>query len=193
MFKPWKVTAVLTAALLSTDAVALDRRLDQDIFEDGHSIYPGWYCEDCRNPAAYPEDFAAFAFNAYWGDDAWAFSSWLGIPFRVYNPDIQWVAVWFEDFLFDGVSLLPNTMDIRVRLPSGQVITITVVQDGPDMPLGEPEAPGASNRCDCGGGENDPAEIEDIDNAYEEPERPGRVEIVDPDANGEFPEWEREL
>ena len=133
MTTPWKVTALALVALLGTDAQALDRPEDHDIYEDDGYLYPGWLCAACRDPADYPEDFAAFAYNAYWGTDNWAFSSRLGIPFRVYNLQGQWVAVWFEDVFLDVPSLLPNTMDIRIRLETGEIVTIRPSGNAPEL------------------------------------------------------------
>lgn len=197
MSRPWKVVTLLFVTLLSTDVFAVDRREDHDIYEDEPYIYPGWLCEDCRDPEAYPGDFAAFAYNAYFGENPWAFSSELGIPFRVYNPSLQWVAIWFENFFFDMPSLLPNTMEIHVRLRTGEVVTFTVVQGGPDLPVGGETATGEPGGCGCAGGgsEDDYDEFDD----YEEPEffeptaPDGIVEIVDPNDDGEFPPWEVEL
>lgn len=193
MRTPWKVMALCLFALLSMDARAIDLPDEDDIYEVDDYIYPGWLCEACRDPIEHPEDFAAFAYNAYWGEELWAFGSELGIPFRVYNLRLQWAVIWFEDFFFDGVSLLPNTMDIRVRLETGQIITITVIQGGPDLPVNPDSTESAPGGCGCGGGDEEVGDIEE----YAEPETDldlsGHVEIVDPDENGEFPEWEREL
>jgi hypothetical protein len=187
-------------ALLCSDARALDRTEDHDIFEDDGYFYPGWLCEACRDPLDHPGDFAAFAYNAYFGSDHWAFDSELGIPFRIYNLAGQWVAVWFEDFLFDGISLLPNTLDVRIRLETGEIVTITLVQGGPDLPVGEDVVPTAPAPCDCDGeeiGEDDEyIDDEDFtadDELWGEPDYEGYVEIIDPDENGDFPEWEEEV
>ncbi|HSG59544.1 MAG TPA: hypothetical protein VLA06_08440 [Woeseiaceae bacterium] len=194
----WKAMALALITLLSTDARALDRPEDRDIYEDDGYSYPGWLCTACRDPADYPADFAAFAYNAYWGSDNWAFSSRLGIPFRVYNLEGQWVVVWFEDLFFDLPSLLPNTMEIRIRLETGEIITITVVQGGPDLPVGDDTAAEPAG-CECDGEESEDAEdgIDDdfVDEYYgwDEWEPEGYVEIIDPDENGDFPEWIEEL
>lgn len=195
MSKPWKVVTLLVVALLSTDAIAIDRRDRHDIYEDEPDIYPGWLCEACRDPGEYPGDFAAFAYNAYFGDDPWAFSSGLGIPFRVYNRDLQWVVIWFENFLFDMPSLLPNTLDVHVRLRTGEVVTFTVVQGGPDLPVGDAASAPDTDNCGCGGGEDEHDEFDEFEEPedFEPPEPDGVVEIVDPNDDGEFPPWEVEL
>jgi len=193
MPKPWMVASLLIVAMLSTDAVAVVDP-DLNIYEDQEEIYPGWLCVDCRDPAEYPNDFAAFAYNAYWGEDPWAFSSELGIPFRVYNLQLQWVVVWFEKFLFDMPSLLPNTMEIHVRLQTGEILTFTVVQGGPDLPVGGEPSIVEPGGCSCGGGGTE--EDYDEGDGYEEPddfeypEPDGVVEIVDPNEDGDFPPWE---
>ena len=194
MFRPWKVVTLLGVTLLSTDALAIDRRDNYDIYEDEPGIYPGWLCPECRNPLEYPEDFSAFAYNAYFGEDPWAFGSDLGIPFRVYNLDLQWVAIWFENFLFDMPSLLPNTMEIHVRLRTGEVVTFTVVQGGPDLPVGGVTTIAEPGGCSCGdgGGGEDYDEFGDHEEPedFEPPEYDGVVEIVDPGDDGEYPPWE---
>ena len=199
MGTPWKVLALGLAALLCTDARALDRPADHEIYEDGY-FYPGWLCQACRDPADHPEDFAAFAYNAYFGSDQWAFGSRLGIPFRIYTLEGQWVVVWFEDFLFDGISLLPNTLDVRIRLETGEIITITLVQGGPDLPVGDDATAAAPAPCDCDGEAFDEGEdyledegLGDEDFEWEEADPEGFVEILDPDENGDFPEWDEEI
>ena len=152
MQRPWMVALAALNLLGATGGVLAD----VDVFDpDGQQ--PGWLCEQCRDPAAHPEDFAAFAYNAYWGPDAWAWDSILGIPFRIYNLELQWVAVWFEDFFLDAPSLLPNTMQIKLRLNSGEVISIEVLQDGPNMPIGADDGaghPGDGCFCTSGGESN---------------------------------------
>jgi hypothetical protein len=199
MSTPWKVVTLLLVTLLSTDANAIDRRDDYDIYDDEPYIYPGWLCPECRDPAEFPGDFAAFAYNAYFGDGLWAFGSELGIPFRVYNLELQWVVIWFESVLFDLPSLLPDTMDVRLRLPTGEIITFTVVQGGPDLPVGGDTSVQETEGCGCGGGGSDEDdEFDEFDEddefgGFEGYEPEGVVEIVDPDEDGEFPEWAVEL
>ena len=202
MGTPWKVMALGLLALLCTDARAFDRPDDHNIFDNDGYVYPGWLCEACRDPLDHPGDFAAFAYNAYFGNDQWAFDSELGIPFRIYNLAGQWVVVWFENFLFDGISLLPNTMDIRIRLETGEIVTITLVQGGPDLPVGDDVTASEPAPCDCGGGDGDETGEDDEtldddgftgDEFWGEPDYEGYVEIIDPDESGEFPEWEEEI
>jgi hypothetical protein len=67
------------------------------------------------------------------------------------------------------------------------------------MPVGDPDnsVPGGTTPCYCssggaGNGDDDyeePEEIEDIE--FDDPV--GYVDIVDPDEDGNFPEWEEEV
>jgi len=166
----------------------------------GNGFYPGYVCDECRSPPPdFPMDFAAVASNEFFGDNPWLRQSNLGMPFRVYNLQREYVVIWFEGLLFDIPSLLPNLMDIRVRLENGQVITITVLQNGPELPVGEiPTGPEFdSNDSGDGGGGDDGDEDDDYeepdDYEFEEPEHNGVVDIEDPDENDEFPDWEEEL
>lgn len=146
MHRPWMVI-LTTLALLAWDKTAAAG--DADIY-DADGMVPGWLCEPCRSPSEYPTDFAAFAYNAYWGPNAWAWDSTLGIPFRIYNRRLEWVVVWFEDVLFKVPSFLPDTMQIKLRLPTGEVISIEVIKGGPEMPIGVDEEPGVpSYSCGC--------------------------------------------
>lgn len=189
-------TLLLAIALYCAPAFAINfaERAD-DVFDD--EFFPGILCDVCRDPQEHPEDFAALAFNAYFGDDPWMWGWQLGIPFRIYNLNLDWVAVWFEGVLFDAPTLLPNLMDIRLRLQNGVVITMTVLQDGPDMLIGERNPEAGSFADGAGGGSEG-------DDGYEEPEeqpdietdagdRIGIVEIIDPDDAGGFFDWEKEL
>lgn len=168
-----------------------------DVFSDepGH---PGYACVACRDPEEFPVDFAAFAYNGYLGENPWMFESQLGIPFRVYNLEMQWVVVWFEKLLFDSPTLLPDTVEVHLRLPTGEIIVVTVLQSGPDLQVGISDAPADTEpvSCSCGGtgGGGDDGDYADPDD-YEPPEiepMDGVVEILDPDENGDFPGWEEE-
>lgn len=170
--------------------------IDGDVFTDDGRVYPGYGCPDCRDPAAFPIDFAAFAYNGFWGEKPWMRESRLGVPFRIYNLKLGWVAAWFEDVYLDHFTFLPNTMKIHVRLPNGQILTFTVLQGGPDMPVGNQD-PDAEPGCSCGGdgdaGEADDGPAADEGIEWEPPDYVGSVEIVDPDEDGELPPWEEEL
>ena len=170
--------------------------IEGDVFGNDPG-YPGFFCEDCRDPEKFPVDYAAFAYNGYWGDDPWMFDARLGIPFRIYNDRLDWVVVWFEYSFLDSLAFLPDTLDIRIRLESGKILTVTVLQGGPDMPIGSSEPAPLPESCTCDGGDGgesddsytdpDDYEMPDIDPVI------GTVEIVDPDGYGEFPTWEEEL
>jgi len=166
-----------------------------DIFDEDN-FHPGVMCDECRDPHEHPMDFAAAAYNSHYGEDAWLRGSRLGIPFRIYNLKLQWVVVWFEGVAFDGISFLPNTMTIHVRLQDGRIVVFSVIQGGPDLPVGDPnpEPPVGSDNCSCGdegGGGAGDDDYSDPDEGLPEPlDRWGRVVIEDPDENGEFPEWE---
>ena len=187
---------VLAVSLCAASARALEMSSDYGVFEDDGGAYPGWFCEACRDPDEHAIDYAAHSYNAYWGEDPWAFESGLGMPFRVYNRDGEWVAVWFEDFLLDSISLLPSTMEVLVRLPSGEIVTFVVLKNGPDMQVGEPDPVDESDTGDTSdGGGDDGDDYADDDGVYEyeETEPTGSVEILDPNDDGEFPEWHEEL
>lgn len=162
--------------------------LAEDVLDDG--FYPGFLCPDCRDPMQYPADYAAVIYNGYFGEDPWLLESTLGVPFRIYNLNTDYVVIWFEGVFFDAPSLLPDLMDIRIRLENGVVITLTVMQDGPDMWIGE------RDENDGGGSDGDDDDYEERDEEVEveidESDGTGYVEIIDPDENGEFPEWEEE-
>jgi len=172
---------------------------DGDIFADDGDIFPGYMCDTCRDPYEHPMDFVAVAYNGYFGENRWLRDSQLGIPFRIYNLDMQWVVVWFEGIVFDSITFLPDTMDVRVRLQNGEIRTFSVIQGGPDLTVGDPNPtpPAGSNNCSCGDdgddgeGDDDYSDIDDY--AAEEPEDSepsGVVEILDPDEEGGFPEWD---
>jgi len=180
MRRPRKVViASLFALLACLDARAFDRGPDGDVFEDDGQLYPGWLCEWCQTPANY----AAFAYNAYWGENPWAWDSVLGIPFRVYNLDAEWVVIWFEDFLLDMPSLLPDTIMVRVRRRSGEIITFEYVQGGPDLPTAD-----AATSSSGGGGTT-------VNGGLDLPYTSGStgvVAIIDPDPDGTFPTFDEE-
>jgi len=188
----------LTLHSVSTFAIEFGEPAD-DVYDDG--FFPGYLCDECRDPDEFPMDFAAFAFNGFFGDNPWLRDTELGIPFRVYALDGQWVVIWFDNVLFDIQTMLPNLLDILLRLNTGQILTFTVVQNGPDLLLGDPEGgSGEGSGCSCAGGTGDDSGDDEYDEydepdeyELEEPERYGVVEIEDPDENGEFSDWQQEL
>ena len=172
-----------------------------DVFA-ADELIPGYLCDECRDPAEHPMDFVAAAYNGYFGEDPWMRDTLLGTPFRIYNLDGQWVVVWFEGVVFDVSTLLPDTMDVRLRLPDGRIVTFSVLQGGPGLPIGNPDPlPPPSGSCGCGDDDNDDQEDNEWGDGYadpdeglpeppEAPEYSGEVSIVDPDEDGGFPEWD---
>jgi hypothetical protein len=201
--RSWMVITLLVFAVHCAGAQAQDRREGRSIWEDDGEIYPGWLCLECRDVYEHPEDYAAFAWNAYFGEHPWAWNSRLGIPFRVYNMDMQWVVVWFTDFVFDTPDFMPETMNVRIRLPNGVIITIELLENGPDLYV-DPPPPPPTPVCSCGDGGDGGEEGDDFDEADGEGELDdlpdwggqdslGIVDIVDPDEHGDFPDFEYEL
>ena len=127
----------------------------EDVFDADRRDFPGYICAACRDPYEHPMDYVAVAYNGFFGEDPWMWDGELGWPFRIYTLEMEWVVVWFEDLVFDSITLLPDTLDVRVRLPNGQILTFTVLQDGPDLPIGDPDGgsptPTESCGCDWGG------------------------------------------
>lgn len=185
---------LLMLAFEATLAIEFDSRdRADDAMDDG--FFPGIICHDCRDPAEYPADYAAIIYNGFFGDNPWLLGWKLGLPLRIYSAELGYVVIWFEAALFDAPSLLPNLLNIRIRLPNGVILTLTVLQQGPDMLVGEQDnsAPGdtpSTGEGGGGGGEDyeEPEEFEEIE--FDDPI--GHVEIIDPDEDGEFPEWEEE-
>lgn len=196
---------VLALPCSPTLAIEFDAPPDDPIESDdatpdvfGDDFVPGLVCDICRDPYEYPMDFVGVAHNAFFGDEPWLLGSDVSWPFRIYNLNGDWVAVWFENILFDMPSLLPDTMVVMVRFENGLVVPHTVIQDGPDLPIGpeqEPEPESGSADCSCGDGGEDDGDYTDPEEEweYEEPEYEGVVEIVDPDEDGEYPDFYEEL
>ena len=166
-----------------------------DIYAADES-FPGLMCVGCRNPQSYPVDFAAFAYNTYYGDDAWGWELKLGIPFRIYNFAGEWVVIWFENILLDTYTLLPDTMTIVVRQRTGEILRLEVLEEGPDMPIGTLDP---ATSCACGGDGGGGGDGDGYDDMVDDPSDidddgpTGVVDIEDPDENGEFPDWAEEL
>ena len=184
------------------DGLLGDGSRRDDVFAEGE-FFPGYLCDECRDPQEHPMDFVAVAYNGFFGEDPWMLGSQLGVPFRIYNLQMQWVVIWFEGIAFDSITLLPDTLNFRVRLANGQILTFTVLQGGPDLPVGEPNpAPPAVDGCTCDGDDDDPDDDGNGDDEYGDgnddyaepvdglPEPSGVVSIVDPDDDGGFPEWD---
>lgn len=169
----------------------INKRTD-DVF--GNGFYPGYMCVECRNPEDFPMDYAAFAYNHFFGENPWLRNSRLGIPFRVYNMKLEYAIVWFEKMLFDAPSFLPNLLEIKLRLENGRVLTMEVLQTGPPLPIG-PEVNISRQGGGWGSGGDDDHDYSDDgeDFDFDDEGFRGVVEIEDPDDEGNFPEWEEEV
>lgn len=191
---PWTATQALPFEGRRTDIGTGEDTAPLD------DIPPGILCDRCRDFDEYPMDVVAVIYNAFFGDDPWLFDSNISFPIRVYALDRSWVLVWFEGIFFDVPTLLPDLMDVVVRMPDGQVLRFTLMQGGPDLPFGDPYVPpqpGSAGNCGCGGGgggdDDDYEEPEDLEDIEFDDDRDGVVDIIDPDEEGDFPEWEEEV
>jgi hypothetical protein len=206
--RKFSLLLLLVVMLSATQSFALrstDRGINRSLVVDGTDHRPvrrGFLCEECRDLNEYPMDAVAYAYNGFFGEFPWMRSAGLGIPFRIYTVDGVSVLVWFEGVLFDAPSLLPDLMEVMVRMPDGRVLKFSILQNGPDLPIGVPEVPPITPPVDAhgtggngGGGEDDdyeePDELEDIE--FEDPDHIGQVDIIDPDDDGVFPDWLEEL
>jgi len=162
--------------------------------------YPALVCMECRDPISNNVDFGNFAWNAVWGPNR-TIGLWddyaIGGMLKVVNSQGQYVLVWFSDYLH-MFGYPTNTMLINVRIPNGQVLIYAVLQVGAELPVGEQAGDPWEPEPGDGGadGEDDPDTGDDSDYGYEPPETDpprGTVEILDPDDNGEYPDWFEEL
>ncbi|MDX1498749.1 MAG: hypothetical protein R3176_02555 [Woeseiaceae bacterium] len=62
--------------------------IEGDVFDSPAGEYPGILCDQCRDPAEFLIDFAAVAYNGWWGESPWIRDTRLGMPFRVYNLEL---------------------------------------------------------------------------------------------------------
>lgn len=190
---PWTATLALPA-----DDFATGIESGTDVATGLDAIPPGFLCHECRDFDEYPMDVVALVYNGFFGDNPWLRDSIIGMPWRVYALDGSWVLVWFEGVIFDVPTLLPNLMDVLVRMPDGRVLRFTIMQGGPDLPIGDPDVPpdgGSASGCSCGdgGGDDDYEEPDDLEDIEIDDDRTGVVDIIDPDEDGDFPEWEKEV
>jgi hypothetical protein len=83
-------------------------------------------------------------------------------------------------------------MDVLVRMTDGRVLRFTLLQDGPDIPIGWPYEPpaGAGTGSE---GDDDYEEPDEVDEVEIYDDCVGVVDIVDPDDEGEFPDWEEDV
>ena len=156
------------------------------------------YCERCRTPYEHPDDYVNFAYGQVYGDEG-GMDFDQADDFYISNPDGFVVDVDI-DYVMHGFSLvglsLPiwpsNMLQIAVALPNGTIYTTrrTVFHRTLPVPTSQDPTPSyPAGDADNGGNEgvDDP---EDDDEEWELPEieREGRVDIEDPDENGEFSE-----
>lgn len=159
------------------------------------------YCEDCRDPLRYPDDYVNFAFNQVYGNPGWMNPDQAD-DFFIQNPDGYRVYVDI-DFMMHGIRLfgidLPiwpdNMLQISIALPNGLIyvavrsifMTPLPVPSIYGSGLEEPE-PAPVNES----GEEGVDELEGPD--PEDPIDPNDIEfvgttsILDPDEDGEFPD-----
>lgn len=158
------------------------------------------FCGECRNPLRYPDDWANFAFNQVYGEEAWMDFDEADDFFIVNrNRDRVYVDV---DYVMKGFNLfgkeLPlwpkNKLQIELALPNGRIVTYirSIFMHPLPVPAGDNEIGGSGrDRSDGSGGDAGEAD-DDHDRAddYDHPEveRNGIVDIVDPDEDGEFPD-----
>jgi hypothetical protein len=161
------------------------------------------FCDECRDPLRYPDDWANFAFNQVYGDEAWMDFDKADDFFlvnrngdRVY-VDVDYVMKGFR-FLGQELPIWPkNKVLIELALPNGRIVTYLrsifmhplPVPSGPDPDHNSDSESSGGSGGSAGEGDDD---YEDLDD-YEHPEveNHGFVDIVDPDEDGEFPgtEW----
>ena len=153
------------------------------------------YCERCRAPYEHPNDYVNYAYNQIYGDDSWMDFDQAD-DFYISNPDgfVVYVDVDFVmhglDFLGTSLPLWPtNFLQIAVALPNGNIYTKqrSVFHRTLPVPTSQYSAPGDP----VGGSESGNEGVDDPDDDDEEWEPPeiernGRVEIEDPDENGDF-------
>jgi hypothetical protein len=163
-------------------------------------------CENCRDPLAYPNDWANFAFNQIYGDDAWLDFDQAD-DFWIHNLDGDRVYV-DVDFVMEGIKLfgneLPlwptNMLQITIVLPDGQMLEVLrsvfmtpLPVPAPSGPDTEPGNTGSTGDGDSGNDGVDEPETGDEQEPWEQPEIEivGFTGIEDPDADGDFsePEW----
>lgn len=164
-------------------------------------------CEDCRDPLAHPNDWANFAFNQIYGEDAWLDFDQAD-DFWIHNLDGDKVYV-DVDYVMEGVNVfgndLPlwptNLLQITLVLPNGDMLEVLRSVFVTNLPVPSPSGPkpdtdgtgstdGGGESGDDGVDEPEPGEDEEL------PEQPGTevigtTGIEDPDADGEFsePDW----
>lgn len=158
------------------------------------------FCDECRDPLRYPDDWANFAFNQVYGDEAWMdFDEADDFYLVNRNKDRVYVDV---DYVMKGFNVfgkeLPlwpkNKLQIELALPNGRLVTyIRSIFMHPLPVPSSSSGDGRFNNESSGDGGGNAGEADDDDargDDYEHPEveRNGVVDIVDPDEDGEFPD-----
>ncbi|MDJ0812432.1 MAG: hypothetical protein QNJ23_01790 [Woeseiaceae bacterium] len=161
-------------------------------------------CEACRDPIAFPDDWANFAFNQVYGDEAWldfdqADDFWI----RNLDGDQVYVDV---DFVMRGFNILgnewplwpTNMVQITLGLPNGHMLEVLRSVFVTGLPVPSSPGPGQDDNGSGGGGadsgndgvdEPEPGDNEEPQD-LPEIEYDGTTGIVDPDPYGDFPEPE---
>lgn len=160
-------------------------------------------CEDCRDPLEHPDDWANFAFNQIYGEDAWMDFDQAD-DFWVHNLDGDRVYI-DVDYVMEGVNvfgnelpLLPtNLLQITLVLPNGQILELLrsvfmtpLPVPSPSGPESDPDGSTETSGAESGDDGIDEPETGDEEEPWESPdiEIVGVTDIEDPDADGNFPE-----
>lgn len=158
-------------------------------------------CEECRDPIRYTDDWANFAFNQVYGDEAWMDFDQAD-DFFIYNlrGDRVYVDI---DYVMEGFNLIgqrlpiwpKNKLLIELALPNGDIVSYvrSIFMHPLPVPASDDSSeddPGSNGGG--GGGEADDDDRPDDDDGLPDPdiEHEGIVEIVDPDEVGEYPDTE---
>ena len=161
-------------------------------------------CEDCRDPLDHPDDWANFAFNQIYGEEAWMDFDQAD-DFWITNLDGDRVYV-DVDYVMKGVNVFgnevplwpTNMLQITLVLPSGQVLEVLRSIFMTPLPVPAPSGPDADpDSGGTGGGESGNDGVDEPEPGEEEdPTDPPEIEITgitgieDPDEDGDFPEPE---
>ena len=154
------------------------------------------FCERCRDPYKHPDDYVNFAYGQVYGNEGWMDFDQAD-DFYIRNPD-GFVVYVDVDYVMHGFSLvglsLPiwpsNMLQITLALPNGTIYTTRRGVFHRTLPVPTSQDPAPSNPAEGGdnGGNEGVDDPEGDDEEWEPPEieRIGRVDIEDPDENGEF-------
>ena len=154
------------------------------------------FCERCRDPYEHPDDYVNFAYDQIYGDDGWMDFDQAD-DFYITNRG-GFVVYVDVDFIMQGLELFgltvpmwpTNVIQISLALPNGNIYTTrrSVFHRTLPVPTSQDPAPGGPTEGGDEGGDEGVDDPEDDDEEWEPPEieRNGRVEIEDPDENGDF-------